>query len=55
MSSHEIFDQSINLFLGTVNKQASRRKKLRLKPWLTVGLVESIRYKNRLFKNIIIW
>ena len=28
-------------------------KKLRLKPWLTAGLIKSIRYKNRLFKNIV--
>ena len=59
MSVHKIFDQFINSFLSTVNKHAPlkkdsrREKKLRLKPWFTASLIKLIRYKNRLFKNII--
>ena len=58
MLAHEVFDQFINLFLSTVKKhaplkKASRReKKLKSKPWLTPSLIKSIRYKNKLFKNI---
>ena len=58
MSVHCQFDKFYSGFEKVVDdiaplKQASRQmKRLKQKPWLTKGLLKSIKRKNKLFKNL---
>jgi len=57
-SVNEIYDRFVTIFMETVDKfspmrKATRKeKKLRLKPWITYGLLKSIKNKNKMFHRL---
>ena len=56
-SVNELFNRLISIFVEVVDqfapkRKASRKEKLRLKPWITNGLLKSIRNKNKMFKRL---
>ena len=57
-SANKLFDNFISIFTEVVNLFAPKRnatrkeKKLKLKPWLTPGLLKSIQTKNKMFKRL---
>ena len=58
-SPHHQFQTFIEIFTDTVNFHASYRrttrkeKKLKEKPWLTKGLLKSIKHKNKMYKKFL--
>ena len=54
---HNDFDQFIHIFQTIINKHAPlrklsrREKQLQAKPWITRGLLTSIKNKNRMFRK----
>ena len=58
-SSHHQFQTFIDIFTDTVNFHAPYRrttkkeKKLKEKPWLTKGLLKSIKQKNKMYKKFL--
>ena len=58
MSVNEQTEIFLNTFSNTVNKQApfrkmmQREKRLKRKPWITCGILKSIKIKNKMFKNL---
>ena len=57
-SLHELYDKFVTKFENVVDefapmRKASRKKnKLRCRPWLTRGLLKSIRIKNKMYNNL---
>ena len=57
-SANKLFDNFISIFTEMVDLFASKRnatrkeKKLKLKPWLTPGLLKSVQTKNKLLKRL---
>ena len=58
-SPHNQFEEFVKLFTDIVNFHAPRRratrkeKKLKSKPWLTQGLLKSIKLKNKMYKQFL--
>ena len=59
MLQNDQFEEFVKLFTDTVNFHAPRRratrkeKKLKSKPWLTQGLLKSIKLKNKMYKQFL--
>ena len=59
-SPHELYDKFVTKFENVVDQFAPMRKasrkgnKLRCRPWLTRGLLKSIRIKNKMYNNLVI-
>ena len=59
VSPHNQFEEFVKLFTDIVNFHAPRRratrkeKKLKSKPWLTQGLLKSIKLKNKMYKQFL--
>ena len=57
-SPHELYDKFVTKFENVVDEFAPMRKasrkenKLRSRPWLTRGLLKSIRIKNKMYNNL---
>ena len=57
-SANKLFDKFISIITEVVDLFATKRnatrkeKKLKLKPWLTPGLLKSIQTKNKMFKSL---
>ena len=57
-SPHELYDKFVTKFENVVDEFAPMRKasrkenKLRCRPWLTCGLLKSIRIKNKMYNNL---
>ena len=57
-SPHELYDKFVTKFENVVDEFAPMRKasrkenKLRCRPWLTRGLLKSIRIKNKMYNNL---
>jgi len=57
-NANELFNNFVVIFQEVINnfapmrKATRKEKKLRLKPWLTKGILQSIKTKNKLFKHL---
>ena len=58
-SPHNLFEDFVKIFSDTVNFHAPRRPvtkkefKLKQKPWLTTGILKSIKIKNKMYKKFL--